>query len=134
MAPEVTEIDLQAEAAGILSWLKQTSSATEGFVMEQAPLVAEEIVRWEFWSNSLMVLLLVLPFLIVFPCWITGIFLCIKYKADDEIVAPVVLGGGVVVVITFLIAAVGGSPHGLDALKAHTAPRLTIIDYVTVRM
>lgn len=51
---------LQTSAADLIAWLKSGADQGADFVMEQAPLLAQEIVAWEIWSNAASVVLLLL--------------------------------------------------------------------------
>lgn len=113
----------------LMDWVGSTAKATEGFVIEQAPLVAQEIVAWEFWGcighASLFLAFAIAGTLTIRLLWRKdkdGNLL-----VDDEAArfVPSILGG--IACVAFVVAA---ADYGIHAIKAKVAPRIVIIDYV----
>ncbi len=138
MSPEMSK-----QISSILSWLEESARSAQGFAIEQAPLVAQEIIKWELVSSiiSLSIITLVCIFLFIFSFWsikkgkklqelkveilkAKGVFF-----AREE-VNPYTIFGIVAGILSAIILIIGVSIETSDIVKAQTAPRLVIIDYV----
>ncbi len=51
----------------LFQWLERTGTEAEAFTREQAPLVANEIIRWHLWSRASWSIPLFLLGLVLFP-------------------------------------------------------------------
>jgi hypothetical protein len=96
-----------------------------GFVAEQAPLVAQEWLAWQVWSNlAAAIVWLVLAIacgVVARRCWIG------QQKNDD---APWFIGyvcGGLGAFVFVIISVVCAYESG----KAHFAPRVTVLEKIT---
>lgn len=120
--------ELQETMLRYLNGLEARLSRVEDFASDQVPLLVQEWLRWEFWSNiikmsgwAMLALLLVLLFR-----W------CVKeYKAakDDEtrnascFFGTVFFAGSVLSVIPVLV-------YAYSATKVIIAPRVVIVENV----
>lgn len=124
-----TSVELQERLIALLDYIGERAKTAEGFAMEQLPLVAREIVAWDFWSNLVgtlmgVVLLTLAAYLIILIC----------RKAEDwlkQVEFPVPLVASLFIAF---FSACGGfgfmSTYLMPFIKAATAPRLVVIDYV----
>lgn len=93
-----------------------------GFVAEQAPLVAQEWVEYEFWSNALQCagLLGVGLLLLLLLLWLARQ----QYRRENE---PWIVGA--VICFALMCPAFGiGFGHGIRAMKAKIAPRVVVLE------
>jgi len=116
-----------------LDFLLRSMQETKDFTMEQAPLVAKEIVAWEFWggvSNAVIGVLLVLTSVIVIKTVYRRTAQAWSGDSDDMVSAV----GGVIVMIVCILVVCGSSVQSVNgttsAIKASVAPRLVVLDYV----
>ncbi len=107
-----------SEATRTLKMLNDAVSAGGDFVLDQAPQLAKELVRYEVWSS--------LSWIIISSI---AIFLVIKYSwkwargCNDDIAFVIPVFCLFVCVPMFLLSL-------QSEIKALTAPRLIILDYV----
>lgn len=101
----------------LLDALKKGSEFTE----TQAPLVVEEILRWEWYSGLGLVVLLLIPLLIIFSIFLMAAKDAMKGDADAF---------GVAVCFFFLmLLPVAGIVAGASKMvKASVSPRLVVIE------
>lgn len=129
---EQVKAEVEQHAVEILDWLKGVAQEGEGFVREQAPLVAQEIVAWEFWGNVAAAAIACFMATAVF---VGALLLCrAAEKWADPAAEELCVAISVSVVAIALIAScviVPGSLYG--AAKAAVAPRVVILEYVTGR-
>jgi len=108
-----------------INWLQSTAGQIQGFAAEQVPLYCQEVIAWTFWES----------------CFWSGIGLIFAamgaafvkkgirvYQDDpwgDESFFPI-LGGGMLL----LFGVVATSTSAPQAIKAHVAPRLVIIEHL----
>lgn len=111
----------------VLRW----AEATEGFAVEQAPLLAQEIVRYGIISNAVAIviaLLIALPPVII--SWRCGVGNDVwKSEPTSRAVACIVFGlFGFVASIHMLATASNSIP---SLIKASLAPRLYILEQIS---
>lgn len=116
----------------LLDWLESSLKGAQDFTLEQAPLVAREIVAWVFWGNliSLIIFAIFGVILIAASC----LLLRPVYKAWRDVDnAGIAVGGGLLLVfmpIASLICFIAAASSVSPMVKSCVAPRLVIIDYI----
>lgn len=111
---------LQTSAADLIAWLKSGAEQGADFVMEQAPLLAQEIVAWEICYHGVILLFLLLGFAaVVVVC--RKLFGWVKHGEDKFGVGLV--SAIIAVFLAFFIAI------NLNAMiRPIVAPRLVILE------
>ena len=109
----------------VLAWL----DATEGFAIEQAPILAQEIVRFGLWQHGI--------YAVACLGVVLGSFLFAGLsftKRPCEFLIKHTDGAGYIVLILLFIpivvGGVDGVQHAVEFLKAATAPRLYILEQI----
>lgn len=113
----------------LLEWLKQTAARSAEFVEREAPLVANEIVAWHFWSSICGCLFFAL---------LTAFFVAVSYRTWEPAKREINSHGNPAPVLACIVASlaapvcffVGVSLNATEAIKAKVAPRVVIIQYV----
>jgi hypothetical protein len=95
-----------------------------GFVAEQAPLVAQEWIQYEFWSNVISCVALIVPGLVLLTAAL--LFLRRQFRDLDY---PWFLGTLVGLAISIPLLCVG-IDCGIHALKAKIAPRVVVLEKI----
>lgn len=113
-----------------LGFVLQTAEDAKGFVVEQAPLVAQEIVAWAFarsvFSIACGAFALVCGLLMV----AVGVRHMMRHKQIEDS-NPLLSMGGPIFGGVLIMMAVGTLHSGVQSLiKVNTAPRLVVIDYI----
>ncbi|MAT51534.1 MAG: hypothetical protein CMK32_10165 [Porticoccaceae bacterium] len=111
--------EIKQRINGYLDAVESAANDAGGFVMDQAPLVAQEYVSWMFWSGMLLFLtcLFAILVLVFVPIW--------KWKAIKENqMEPIIIAPLMVAVMLVTPAMIGGS----QALKASVAPRVILLE------
>lgn len=121
-----------AEISGeLLGWLKTTAQKGGDFLAEEAPLYAQEVVSWTFWSNSIGVVLIslgiVASILIARHCWTRC---AAGMKSDYDSPNPAWLVPGIVLSILPLVLIMPLVFCIMGATKAAVAPRMVIVEHV----
>ena len=114
--------ELQDQLLKYLGSLDGAVRQAGDFVAEQAPLVAQEWVEYEFWSNALQCVgLLSAGFLLlVMVLWLARQ----QFRRPDE---PWLIG--VLVLSAFMCPSFCiGFGHGIRAMKAKIAPRVVVLE------
>lgn len=134
MDPKVNE-----QLAELLAFVKKGAEATTDFAVEQAPLVAREIVAWTFWQAVVMMAFGVVMLAAAAVCVKIARKVHTNEASYYEDFGRRYMNDGAVFLIIALCAAaivttVGGAiqigTYTPDAIKAVAAPRLVIIDYI----
>jgi heme/copper-type cytochrome/quinol oxidase subunit 2 len=118
------------EQAELMKWLHEAAENAGEFVQREAPLVANEIVAWHFWSSVFMVVLFLIAAVALSAAawgfWRSSIYQ--DYQRDWRECATflmlICLAGSAA------CAFIGGGTCGYEAVKAQTAPRVVIIEYI----
>lgn len=120
MDPKVNE-----QLAELLAFVKKGAEATTDFAVEQAPLVAREIVAWTFWEALAGCFFGVLCAAAALWCGKLARRWANCRDVGEEIMFPVVgaAAAGIVSVVVLTV-------NAPNAIKAAVAPRLVIIDYI----
>lgn len=116
----------------LLDWVGETTKSAQGFMLEQAPLVAQEIVAWTFWNG-------VTTSAACLVCAVALIVLVFKLKGtlkkswDDNnpLVGIPLLLACIVSAICAPILLAQSVSYARWAIKAEVSPRLVIIEYVS---
>lgn len=106
-----------------LDWIGETASQGKDFVLEQAPLYAQELIRYEIISSLIFCSL----FLVAGVVGLVLLFKSMKEQCPGE-VDRFYLGMGAMSVIPFSLF--GTLETGMDAIKAYTAPRVVIVEHL----
>ena len=120
MDPKVNE-----QLAELLAFVKKGAEATTDFAVEQAPLVAREIVAWTFWHAIAGCLLAVFAAAFAFWCGRVVKRWANRRDVGEELMFPVFGAAAAGLVAVGLL--VTNAPA---AIKVAVAPRLVIIDYI----
>ena len=109
---------MDEQLTAVLEWLKTRADGTEKFILEQAPLYAQEVLAWQFTTG-------------IAGCIVVGT-LCALFAAltrvitkDDSDGMPTILCG----IVTVFCLGLSIS-FGLDAVKTKIAPRVVIIEHL----
>lgn len=138
MSPEMSK-----QISSILTWLEESARSAQGFAIEQAPLVAQEIVKWELVSSIISMSIIIV---IGVSLFMVGIWAVKKGKKQQEELrelhkqqhsfrtreetSPFLIFGLVAKILSSLVLIIGISVNASSIVKTQTAPRLVIIDYV----
>jgi hypothetical protein len=120
----------QDKIADLLNFIAESASDTKGFVLEQAPLVAHEIVAWVFWSNLIYTIIGLT--MVVFGVRVVMKFGRIfangfKERPNDFPVEIFPMIGGFALI---LVASLAFLPGVAPLIKSSVAPRLVLIDEI----
>jgi hypothetical protein len=104
----------------LLDWLKTTAERSSEFVEREAPLLANEVVAWHFWSSVFLAsAILFFSFaLLGFATWLWRMG-----GKDPRECSMIVFLVGLLIWIPAII-------NGYEAVKASVAPRVVILEYV----
>lgn len=108
--------------------------STEGFVAEQAPMLAQEIVRYGIWSNGIVAfttLGIVVAYILVTRKFIPRAMQMVKDEKEEEIIPFVLMLGFMVfggIASSFLLYNGIGSMN--LAMKAIIAPRYYLLEVI----
>lgn len=116
---------LNESGAELIDWLRGVAEKGGEFVAEQAPLLAEEIVAWHFWSSVFMAVVLLLGAAFVFCVSAVIWFKARRVFWDDYGPEPVLILPFIVVSLLLVFAA----SNCYEAVKASVAPRIVLIEY-----
>jgi hypothetical protein len=120
---------LEQEAAAILTWLKGIAEETGDFVIDQAPLVAQEAIAygrvWHTMMSIAAVLLLVTVTVIVWWC-ARKVSKLYTPTSSEEI--PYAVGGIMSLVAGIIVGFPLLAGHAHLAVKAWVAPRIYLIE------
>ena len=92
MANEETN-KMQDELGNMLEWVKGSLESTEGFILEQAPLYAQELLAYEFATSLFWGILLSIPFLVMILGSAISAYAFMKTDPEEDIVKRIDCGG-----------------------------------------
>jgi hypothetical protein len=120
--------EFEKAGAELVEWMTGVAKGGGDFLAEQAPMLAQEIVAWHFWSSVFCAVIVVLiGSIVAVTC---GVLFRYEVTSKREYWTPEPAAFSVFgVLIGFAIAIGGGGFHGYEAVKAAVAPRLVIIEY-----
>lgn len=113
--------ELKVKMLEYLSHMESGLKSAADFSVEQAPLVVQEFIAWEFWKHTI-----VASAGILFSCCLLALFWRLQkaMKGEDRLM---VIGVGVcAVVISLCISCAEASM----AVKAAVAPRVVVLEKV----
>lgn len=116
--------------SGVLGWLKETAEKGADFVETQAPLLANEIVAWHFWSCvTQAVMFASIATAAAFGVrWAFKVFETTKEGHPRFGFAIVVM---IVSTVCLIVPPIAFSIASYEAVKAAVAPRIVIIQYLS---
>ena len=112
-----------------LDTIEQSVGTASEFTMEQAPLLAQEVVRYTLWSNLIgAITCLVLALIVILVARVLWKLTDQLPKSEADVAkTPLVIFG-----VFFFVACVVGISYYVPAtLKAAVAPRLVIVEEVS---
>lgn len=126
MANQNTDDRLKESLVEVIDWLKVGAEQSKDFVIEQAPMVAQEYVAWTFWEAviGLAVCLLLAPL----ACLAFAI--TIRWMRDDEFGDPSGFVGAIITGMLAIGVFIGAYANATTAIKATVAPRVVIIEKI----
>ena len=121
---------VKEQLADLLAFVKAGAEKTTEFAVEQAPLVAREIVAWEFWSAAMFVIATLFAWAIWLRLFPKRFGPAIDRGPDDPSAVTVVLGGIITGVLLLVATGIAAFLQAPQMVKSTVAPRLAIIDYI----
>ena len=116
----------------LLDWIKQTAERGGAFLEREAPLYAQEVVGWYFWSNTIQAAALIPAALVLgFLSW-KLCRLSIQYSPDPSsggVEVPLGMGGALAGVLCAISAGFAVASI-VNATKATVAPRVVIVEHI----
>lgn len=127
--------NLASESAKILEWLRSGAQSAGDFAIEQAPLAAQEFIRWEIIGHGISAGLYLICGIAMLISGILGI----RYLISDKMKWENGPNGNFFIAwigcILGFIALVGILPSGINeakqSIKAYVAPRVVIIEKIS---
>lgn len=118
------------EQTELINWLKDAAKSAGEFVQREAPLVANEIVAWHYWSHVFLAGLFVAGSIaaLCYSGWLWREALN-KERTNDWREAATFLSIVAIVASAALLFA-GAGANVYQAIKAKVAPRVVIIKYI----
>jgi hypothetical protein len=111
----------------LIKYLDKMEEAVDGgsdFILDQAPLVVQEYLLWQWWLHLLA---MALSILVIVPCVLLGVRLIREsYETDNE----QTFGWGMLVIAIsgcLLVPAIG---EAFTFLKVAIAPRIVVMEYL----
>jgi hypothetical protein len=120
--------DTQTRLNALLDYIGTTAKDADGFVREQAPLVAQEIVAWEFWMGLTQAVVGGISLVVVFGLVLRAIRNLHKHGSSisPEQCLPHFFVAFVLLMVALPLA-LCGTPR---VIKSTISPRLVVIDYI----
>lgn len=114
----------------LLDYVGTTVKDGDALLREQAPLVVKEIVAWEFWSSIATIGMTTA----ILALAIALLFFCMKKAVSDtksdidwsEPAAALLITAAILGVVWLVVV----PTNAMSAVKASTAPRLVVLDYL----
>lgn len=122
----VMKEEIEQSLDKILEW----AEAGEGFVLEQGPLVAQEIVAWTFWRGVLIGVPCVAVAVVIVAIGLWRAYLFTKSECEVDRTMGTFFALAIAGVLA-LGPALGAAETIPNAIKAAVAPRLVIIEYLS---
>lgn len=125
------EQELETKFVTMIDYLQESLSKTEGFVMEQAPLVVQEYVNYTFYS-SVAFLLAVVAFFILSAIWLKisiPIFNKALGKYNEGTCGPIFISWAAMGILSIMFILTSFSKVD-DLIKTIAAPRVLILEKV----
>lgn len=115
------------QLADLLAFVKAGAEKTTDFAVEQAPLVAREIVAWQFWSALVTV---VMAAALLVAIWTFSLRIWRKATEEDKSDSDSVVMYWIVVLTVSLVLVIPMLLNFPTVIKSIVAPRLVVIDYI----
>jgi len=122
MSVEMTE-EIKVKVIEYLQTFEQGIKKAGEFSAEQAPLVVQEFLAWEFWGNAVPAVLCLALLLTVA---VTAITVFIKSRNSDYKFGAALFGTAIVVGLSLPTAVCG-----TQAMKAAIAPRVVLLEKIS---
>lgn len=124
-------MELENEVQELLQYLKDTIRSGEAFVLEQAPLVAQEILTWGILVSSVGLVLGIGVLVLAFTLHLIGLEEKEGSRLREDLYE--VNGGGwmLIVSIISILGFITSIIHFMQLMKVLFAPRLYLIDAIT---
>lgn len=115
---------LTEKLSALLEYVQAKGEAADGFITEQAPLVAREIVAWSFWSSVATAI----AFFALAMIFVGLAARCYRFavKEDSE---NVIFCAFVMFAISLMLLFLAGW-YAANVVKAGVAPRIVVIEYL----
>lgn len=120
--------EYESKLSALLDYIGSTAKDADGFVREQAPLVAQEIVAWKL-GYGLFIVGFGTALLVFGVFMIRAVVREAKRPFADQR-EFVFVGAGIAGMFGVLIGSINFGCGAYDVLRATVAPRLVILDYV----
>ena len=118
--------ELQERMMSYLKTLEGAVSSTSDFVIDQAPMYVQEIIRWQIVAGIISCVFFSALALIFFVINFTK--LRSMRKDSDEIKMQDGWGYGSVAIVLMFCSIACASVFGSQSLKAYIAPRIVIVE------
>lgn len=116
----------QEQLTRALSMMNDAAASGGNFVLEQAPMVARELVAYTLWSSAATALLSGAALVVLYrrgiPAW--------KKSAEKDRYYDDGTGALFFLAVGFVVSGILFLGNSRATIKAVTAPRLVILDYV----
>lgn len=119
--------EIESKLTGYMDKAEGVAIDAYELLIEQSPLIAEEVVRWHFYNgvvSGIVALVFAMAGVVISYC----VYKCIKQATEEEEFAiPVAALTACIIVV---LPAMLSFDFFRDAVKAKVAPRIVIIDYI----
>jgi len=115
---------MQQRLNALMDFVGEQAKDATAFAKEQAPMVAQEIVRWHLWSNAISAAAMAIA--LVAMIYATHRAIRWFHKNDAWEISPVL----VLPIVGIIGCSITLKGDVQATVKAATAPRLVIIDYI----
>lgn len=126
---EKVKSELEAKLLSYLEALESATKNTEGFLVEQMPLVAQEYIDWYFWSSLGIAVFCatVVCFAVIIGFWARMREIALEKAGCDveQYVAMVIIA--ILTTVGFLVGLLTSLYH---VLKVVVAPRLVLLEKI----
>ena len=114
----------------LLDWLKESGEKGAAFIEREAPLLAQEIVAWYFWS-SVFELSLGLCFMLLVGIALAISLFQISKIAVEEARQAIAFPACIIAALAAAVPGIAVVDGAYCATKATVAPRLVILEHIT---
>lgn len=119
---EITE-EVKQKMIEYLQTFEQGVKRAGEFSAEQAPMVVQEFLAWEFWGNAI-------PAVLVLLIMLTAVIsTAVIWKKSDDIDWR--MGSGVVTVLAVVFLTIPFSITASQACKVAIAPRIVVLEKIS---
>lgn len=118
--------ELQNQIASLLAGAQKAGESAVDFIIQQAPDVAQQIVAWYFWENVITSICFFIPLALIL---FFGVKVFRNSDFDDGTGFSKFMSSFVMVTAFFILGGYS-SFKAKEAIKAHVAPKLVLIEYI----